>query len=104
MLVLAGGQLRALGKHRQAAAAQRAPAAGSWAGEGEKQRREGDAQTGVTEQTAQIKMENQVEAAPPGSPGQEWRLDGAEGGVPFALARGPQLPRSPEPQGEPCRG
>lgn len=57
MLVLAGGQLRALGKHRQAAAAQRAPAAGSRAGEGEKHRREGDAQTWVTEQTAQIKME-----------------------------------------------
>lgn len=104
MLVLAGGQLRALGKHRQAAAAQRAPAAGSRAGEGEKHRREGDAQTWVTEQTAQIKMENQVEAAPPGSPGQERRLGRAKSGVPFALARGSQLPGSPEPQGEPCRG
>lgn len=47
---------------------------------GEKQRGEGDAQTGVTEQTAQIKMENQEQAGPPGSPGQEWRLGRAKGG------------------------
>lgn len=56
MLVLACGQLRTLGEHRQAAAAQRAPTSGS--PPGEKQKGEGDAQTGVTEQTVQIKMEN----------------------------------------------
>lgn len=41
--------------------------------QGKKQRGEGDTETGVTEQTVQIKMENQ-EASPPGSPGQEQRL------------------------------
>lgn len=33
----------------------------------------------MTEQTVQIKMENQKEAGPPDSPGQEWRLDRAAG-------------------------
>lgn len=44
VLVLAGGQLRTLGEHCQAAAAQSAPTSGS--PPGEKQRRIGDAQTG----------------------------------------------------------
>lgn len=55
---LAGGQLRTLGEHRQAAAAQ-GPPLGSPPGES---RGEG----GGTEQTVQMKMENQ-DAGPPGS-------------------------------------
>lgn len=73
VLVLAGRQLWTLGEHCQATVAQSAPTSGSRPGE--KQRGTGDAQTGVTEQTVQIKMENQKEAGPPDSPGQEWRLD-----------------------------
>lgn len=72
VLALAGGQLRTLGEHRQAAAAQRAPTSGS--PPGGKQKGEAGTQTGVTEQIALIKMENQKEASPPGSPKQEWRL------------------------------
>lgn len=85
MLVLAGGQLGTVGKHCQAAAAQRAPTSGS--PPREKQRGNGDAQTGVTEQTVQIKMETQKEIGPPGSPRQEWRLGRAEAkaGAPSAL-------------------
>lgn len=104
MLVLAGGQLRTLGEHRQAAAAQRAPTSGSPPGREAEGR--GDAQTGVTEQTVQIKMENQKEAGPPGSPGQERTLGRAAG-----RGRGPTCPyqgsltsRVPKPRGGgPCR-
>lgn len=52
----------------------------------------------MTEQTVQIKMENQKEAGLPDSPGQEWRLDraaGQRGGV-----RGEcSLKGSPTPRG-----
>lgn len=85
VLILAGGQLRTLGEHRQAAAAQGAPASGS--PPGDKQTGNRDAQAGVTEQTVQIKMENQEEAGPSGSPGQEWRLGRAAG-----RGQGPSCP------------
>lgn len=100
VLVLAGGQLRTLGKHRQAAAAQRAPTSGS--PPGQKQKGEGDAQTGVTEQTAQIKMENQKEFSPLGSPGQQWRLGRAvgPGWGPMCPCQRASTSRSPKHRGE----
>lgn len=98
MLVLACGQLRTLGEHCQAAAAQRAPTSGS--PPGEKQNGEGDAQMGVTEQTVQIKMEDEEDHSSPGSPGQGWGLGRAagQGWGPVCPTRclNFQGPRSPE--------
>lgn len=105
MLVLDGGQLRTLGEHRQAAAAQRAPTLGSPPGREGEGRVGGTEQTGVTEQTVQIKMENQEEAGPPGSPGQRWRLSRAmgQGWGPATPTEGPQCPGSPKPRRKgPC--
>lgn len=84
MLVLAGGQLRTVGEHCQAAAAQRAPAAGL--PPREKQRETGCTDRG-TEQTVHIERENQKGAGPPGSPRRERRLgrEEAKAGAPSTL-------------------
>lgn len=102
MLVLAGGQLRTLGEHRQAAAAQRAPTLGSPPGKEGEGRVRGTEQTGVTEQTVQIKMENQEEAGPSGSPGQRRKLSRAmgQGWGPATPTESPQRPGSRVPQAQ----
>ena len=102
VLVLAGGQLRTLGEHRQAAAAQRAPTLGSPPGKEGEGRVRGTEQTGVTEQTVQIKMENQEEAGPSGSPGQRRKLSRAmgQGWGPATPTESPQRPGSRVPQAQ----
>lgn len=71
---------------------------------GEKQG-ERDTQTGVTEQTVQIKMENQKKAGPPGSPGTRMGAGRAAGqgwGL-ICSYQGPQLLGFPKPRrGDPC--